>query len=148
MTTVLPPTPPELAARIISDTVAELRIAVEPLAARVADRLDADHRQAMTRGEEIAAEEVDELWDEAQLAHAYARALAKVGETYLRHVALIDEVAGDLEREGRDSWIAQALRHRFACDATWEALDRLGRLTEFDDVHSGRGAQPAALEGA
>jgi hypothetical protein len=129
-----PPTPPEFAYRLIADTADRVRFPVERLAAQIADQLrDSAHRHPLIHGEELAGKAVDELWHEEDLGRAYARALAEVHEEYVTRAARVLEVADDLVTAGRESWIARALRHQFAFAASWEAQDRLGLLSRFDD---------------
>ena len=129
-----PPTPPEFAYQLIADTANRVRFPVEQLAAHIADELrDSDHWHPHIHGEELAKREIDELWDMEDLGKAYARALTEVHEEYLARTERVLDVAEDLVTAGPDSWIAKALRHQFAFDASWEAQDRLGLLTRFDD---------------
>jgi hypothetical protein len=129
-----PPTPPEFAFQLIADTANSVRFPVERLAAQIADELrDGDHSHPLMHGEELAGRAVDELWHEEGLGSAYERALAEVHEEYVARAARVLDVADDLVTAGRESWIARALRHQFAFDASWEAQDRLGLLTRFDD---------------
>jgi hypothetical protein len=134
VTRTLPPTPPELATRIIGDTAEHVRVPREELAARVATEIrDGDVTDPMIDGEEIAGAIFDGRWSADELIETYTRALQQVRADYMRHAELISTVLGDLQAEGRGSWIARALRHRFAFDVTWEALDRLGELTSFPE---------------
>jgi hypothetical protein len=129
-----PPTPPDFAHRLIADTASRVRFPVERLAVQIAEELrDSDHWHPLIHGEELAGRAVDELWHEEGLGSAYERALAEVHEEYVTRAARVLEVADDLLKAGRESWIARALRHQFAFDTSWEAQDRLGFLTRFDD---------------
>lgn len=129
-----PLTPPEFAYQVIADTANRVRFPVEQLAAKVADVLrNGDDPGSLIDGEELAEREVDELWYEEDLGAAYGRALAEVHQEYIARAARVLDIADDLVTEGRESWIAKALRHQFAFDASWEAQDRLGLLTRFDD---------------
>jgi hypothetical protein len=127
-----PSFPLEFRERLVADAAARVRIDVARLVAQVASSLrGSDGRRDIIEAEELATHAVDDIWCAEDLADAYARALTDIREQYLADAVRVQEVAASLEADGRDSWVASALRYHFAFDVAWKALGRLGVLNRF-----------------
>jgi hypothetical protein len=127
-----PPRPPELVSRIAEDARVRLHIEIDPLVDRVVARMgENDHWDELIHAEELAAEEIDRLWDDDELRAAFAKALDEVHEDYLVQAIRVREAIEALHDDGRGAWIARAIAHPLAEWVAWKALESLDLLTEW-----------------
>jgi len=122
------PTPPELAEEIVAMARRYLRFDLGPVRVALAERLaEPDDEYVWPRAERIAGDLIDTHWP-GELLDECERALAEAHEAFLVRAGRCREQAEALERDGCESWIAQALRHRLAFETAWNVI------TEADEV--------------
>jgi hypothetical protein len=117
-----PPAPPELADAIASAVARHVTIDLGPICAELEARLaQPSEEYVWPRAERLASDAIDALWS-GELVEQCARGLAEAHDEFLRAAAACLEAAAELEREGREAWIARAMIHLLAFDASWAAL--------------------------
>lgn len=129
---MLPPRPPEVAARIVGDVCARLHEDVVELGPGLADDVRAsDHWHLLIDAERLATDAVRDRW--GSIEEACARALAEAHEATLAQAAFVEEAIADLAERGGSSWIAQAVIHDLGCGLAWQVLDDLDLLEELPE---------------
>jgi hypothetical protein len=120
--TARPPSPPEPAEDIIGVVARHVRFELRPLKVVLAERLaEPDDVYIWPRAELIAGDVIDAEWPQ-ELVGECERALAEAHEDFLVRAARCLEAAHDLEVDGRESRIGQAIRHRLAFDASCDVI--------------------------
>ncbi len=115
--------PPELAGEIIPAVTNKAELDLEPIRAELLTRLEEPSEEYIwPRAERIAEDAIDSIWP-AELHEQCAQGLQRAHEQFLRAAAQCLDAADDLEANGRESWIARAVRHHFAFEAVWDTLD-------------------------
>jgi hypothetical protein len=134
------PTPPELAEDIVAMAGRYLGFDLGPVRLALGERLaEPDEEYVWPRAERIAGELIDAHWP-SELLDECERALAEAHEAFLVRAGRCRDEAEALERDGRESWIAQALRHRLAFDAAWDVITENDEVVEEGCLPSGHEA--------
>jgi hypothetical protein len=124
------PEPVELAEDLVCAVGRHLRFDLAPLRAELAERLrEPSEEYVWPRAERIVSDLIDSVWSQ-ELVDQCERAVADAHEGFLVAAARCLGLADELATEGREAWIAGAMRHRLAFDATWDVLAEEGRLDE------------------
>jgi len=132
-----PPTPPELADAIVTAVAGQVTLDLGPICAELEARLaEPSEEYVWPRAERLASDAIDALWS-GELLEQCARGLAEAHDGFLRAAATCLEATAELERAGRESWIARAMIHRLASDASWAALAETDHLDELLDDGEG-----------
>jgi hypothetical protein len=118
-----PPKPPELAMNIISAVSSHVEFDLVPLRANLLERLEEPSEEYIwPRAERIVEDGIDSSWAPELLAQC-EQALEKAHDEFLVSAAHCREASDDLQLNGRESWIAGAIRHHLAFETAWETLD-------------------------
>ena len=118
-----PPTPPELAMDIISAVSSHVEFDLEPLGADLLERLEEPSEEYIwPRAERIVEDAIDSSWAPELVAQC-AQTLDQAHDYFLVAAAHCREASEDLEANGRESWIAGAIRHHLAYETAWNTLD-------------------------
>jgi hypothetical protein len=123
-----PPTPPELAEAIASEVARHVTVDLAPICAELEARLaEPSDEYVWPRAERLASDAIDALWS-GELVEQCARGLAEAHDGFLCAAATCLEATAELERAGREAWIARAMIHRLAFDAGCAAVTETERL--------------------
>jgi hypothetical protein len=129
---MLPPRPPEVAARIVGDVCCRLDEDFAELRSGLAEDVQArDYWQPLIDAERLATGAVRDRWQ--SIEDACARALAETHEASLVQAAFVAEAIADLAEHGGASWIARAVIHDRGCALAWQVLDDLDLLEELPE---------------
>lgn len=100
-----------------------MRFDLEPLRAALLERVEEPSAEYIwPRAERIVEDTIDTAWA-AELLEQCERALEEARADFLATACRCDEAADDLRLNGRESWIAKAIRHRLAFETAWDTLD-------------------------
>src|SRR5436190_6119910 len=117
------PADPARAAELISAVARHVEFDLQPLRAELLERLGAPSNECIwERAERIVEHAIDVSWWPEVVAQC-ERGLHAAREDFLVAAAQCNDAAAELQRKGRESWIAAAIRHRLAFDAAWRTLD-------------------------
>jgi hypothetical protein len=134
-----PPTPPELADAIVSAVASHVTVDLGPICAELVGRLaEPAEEYVWPRAERLASDAIDALWS-GELVEQCAGGLAEAHDGFLRAAAACLEATAELERAGREAWIARAMIHRLAFAANWAALTGTELLDGEEGCPSARG---------
>jgi hypothetical protein len=115
--------PSDLTESIISAVWQHVEFELEPIRAELLERLEEpSEEEVWARAERIAEDAIDTGWS-AELIEQCERGLMQAHELFLRAAEQCLEATDDLGANGRESWVARAIRHQLAFDAVWDTLD-------------------------
>jgi hypothetical protein len=118
-----PPEPSELTAHIVSAVNRHVDFDLAPIKAELLERLEEPSDEYVwVRAETIAEDVIDSTWPEELIAQC-EKGLAEARADFLIAATRCEEAVDDLRANGRESWIARAVRHRLAFDTAWNTLD-------------------------
>lgn len=118
-----PPKPAELAMNIIFAVTGHVEFEIEPLRSDLLEKLEEPFDEYIwPHAERIVEDAIDSAWLPELLAQC-ERAAGKAHDEFLAMASRCLEAVEDLEQNGRDSWIAGAVRHHLAFETAWATLD-------------------------
>ena len=118
-----PPEPAEMAMNIISCVTSHVEFDLRPLQADLLEKLEEPSEEYIwPRAERIVEDAIDSSWAPELVAQC-EQALDKAHDALLVMAARCREAGEDLQANGRDSWIAGAVRHDLAVRTAWDTVD-------------------------